>query len=255
SRFRCKTKGRSCPGAPRVSRRVDQDRFWSTFSRASPSIVWSLPAIFCWLASADAPASASFMPSLKPLTAPPRSEPTLRSFLVPNTKRTMTSTISQCQMLKEPIPLSLTLQHGRQGIGPAQNMKVQMIHLLQSDSSGVHDGAKAVGAALLACNPARRNHQTPHCRLVFLTEVSHRVDVRLGDHQHMHRRNRVDVVEGEDMLVLIHLLRRNLATCDAAEDAVAHAPAFCAARDFFSSMPDTPSRRRNSASTSSTDRP
>src|ERR1700692_1374976 len=44
-----------------------------------------------------------FMPSLNPLTAPPRSCPMLRSFLVPNIKTTTSSTISQCQMLSPPM--------------------------------------------------------------------------------------------------------------------------------------------------------
>ncbi|KAI1692518.1 hypothetical protein Ddc_23555 [Ditylenchus destructor] len=44
----------------------------------------------------------SFMPSLKPLTAAPRSPPTLRSFLVPKTAMTTTSTISQCQCSNHP---------------------------------------------------------------------------------------------------------------------------------------------------------
>src|SRR5512134_1787908 len=43
------------------------------------------------------------MPSLKPFTAPPRSAPILRSFFVPKISTTTSSTISQCQMLSEPI--------------------------------------------------------------------------------------------------------------------------------------------------------
>src|SRR5690242_1997655 len=44
-------------------------------------------------------------------------------------------------------------------------------------------------------------------------------DVRaLGDDQYMGRRERVDVVEREDMIVLIDLVRRNLAPQDAGED-------------------------------------
>src|SRR6185437_780648 len=42
-------------------------------------------------------------PSLNPFTAPPRSAPMLRSFLVPNTSATINNTINQCQMLNEPM--------------------------------------------------------------------------------------------------------------------------------------------------------
>src|SRR5690606_650522 len=51
--------------------------------------------------------AASAMPFLKPLTAPPRSSPMLRSFLVPKMSATMTRTISQCQMLKLPMFISV----------------------------------------------------------------------------------------------------------------------------------------------------
>src|SRR6202171_1863880 len=47
--------------------------------------------------------SGVFIPSLNPFTAPPRSCPMLRSFLVPNIKTTTSSTISQCQMLSPPM--------------------------------------------------------------------------------------------------------------------------------------------------------
>src|SRR5690606_17000561 len=72
------------------------------FSLAWTSMVSS--ATFCWVTwSAGLSELASFMPSLKPLTAPPRSLPMLRSFLVPNTRAMMTRTINQCQMLKLPM--------------------------------------------------------------------------------------------------------------------------------------------------------
>src|SRR3546814_86775 len=72
------------------------------FSLAWTSMVSS--ATFCCVTcSAGLSLLASFMPSLKPLTAPPRSLPMLRSFLVPNTRATMTRTINQCQMLKLPM--------------------------------------------------------------------------------------------------------------------------------------------------------
>src|SRR5690606_21376513 len=137
-----------------------------------------------------AEASASFMPSLKPLTAPPRSEPMLRSFLVPNTSRTMTSTMSQCQMLNEPIPLSSILQHGRQGIGPAQDVKVQMIHFLQPDPSGVDNGSEPIFAALFPRDLRGGHHQPAHRGFVPRLEFGHRADVLLRHHQDVNRRYR-----------------------------------------------------------------
>ena len=51
--------------------------------------------------------SALFIPSLNPRTAPPRSCPMLRSFFVPKIITTMSSTMSQCQMLNEPMTVLL----------------------------------------------------------------------------------------------------------------------------------------------------
>ena len=52
---------------------------------------------------ASLPSVPSFRPCLKSCTAPPRSLPTLRNFLVPNTKTTIISTIIQCQREKLPM--------------------------------------------------------------------------------------------------------------------------------------------------------
>src|SRR5690606_24774184 len=43
-----------------------------------------------------------------------------------------------------------------------------------------------------------------------------------GNHEEMHRRGRVDVVESHDVVVLVEFLRRDLARDDLAENAVAH---------------------------------
>src|SRR5450830_1508602 len=56
---------------------------------------------------AAAASSSPLTPSLKPLTALPISPPILPSFLVPKTSITMTRTITQCQILNEPIIFSL----------------------------------------------------------------------------------------------------------------------------------------------------
>src|SRR3954463_10692627 len=118
------------------------------------------------------------MPSLKPRTAPPRSVPMLRSFLVPKISITITRTISQCQMLSEPIFRfsyfllqlalafqSLPLEHRSQRLGAAQDVHVDMIHLLMPGTTGVDDGAKALGRAFLARQLARER-QHPAERVV-----------------------------------------------------------------------------------------
>src|SRR5690625_675328 len=77
----------------------------SVFSLACTSTVLSSSAVRCAMLSGLS-SWASLMPFLKPLTAPPRSSPMLRNFLVPKTKATISNTISQCQILKVPIQVS-----------------------------------------------------------------------------------------------------------------------------------------------------
>ena len=80
---------------------------------ASTSIVFLSVRVSCVTCPAGAAAALSagvwppsLMPSLKPLTAPPRSEPMFLSYLVPNTITTISSTINQCQMENEPMSYS-----------------------------------------------------------------------------------------------------------------------------------------------------
>ena len=58
--------------------------------------------------------------------------------------------------------------------------------------------------------------------IVFRPDVVERWDVTLRDDQHMCRRLRVDVIEGDDPLVLIYDRRRYLSLDDLAEQAVGH---------------------------------
>src|SRR5215471_6874403 len=114
--------------------------------------------------------SELFIPSLKPLTAPPRSCPMLRSFLVPKISTTTSNTISQCQMLSPPIipPLGARSgHHPAQRLRAAENVHVQMHHFLPADASRVDDRAIAVGQALVARElPAYCQHLSQHRSIV-----------------------------------------------------------------------------------------
>src|SRR5439155_15085812 len=108
----------------------------------SASIV--VPAICCADTGFASSASVSLprTPSLKPFTAPPRSCPMLRSFFVPKISTTTSNTISQCQMLKPPMMFSSVLvlaarQHSPERFRSADDVQVDVHHLLPSDASGV----------------------------------------------------------------------------------------------------------------------
>src|SRR5690606_20852217 len=221
---------KKAPGrTPLVARRQGAQALDSARLLTSPSTV----LFATWAAGRWSPSSPGFsppsrMPSLKPRTAPPRSAPMLRSFLVPKISITMTRTISQCQMLNEPMVVSLRsvaryvapAQHRPERLGPAQHMHVDMIHLLVREPAVVDDGAEPVVGARLARQPPGHRQHAPERRLVGglrLVEIRH---VRLRDDEDVHRRLRPDVVEGEHELVLVGLLRRNLALDDLAENAI-----------------------------------
>src|SRR5690606_15401456 len=212
--------GARAAGVRRASGACAQEPTLSDFSLTSASRVPASAMRCCVLSSAGV--STSFMPSLNPRTAPPRSEPMLRSFFVPNTSSTITRTTSQCQMLKEPITLSSMLQHGRQHVRTTQYMDVEMIHLLPADPSRIDDRAEAVVQSLFTRELRRDGHDLAHHRRMFGLHLEHGRDVAFGNHEEMHRRGRVDVVESHDVVVLVEFLRRDLARDDLAENAVAH---------------------------------
>src|SRR5690606_12028306 len=157
--------GARAAGVRRASGACAQEPILSDFSLTSASRVPASAMRCCVLSSAGV--STSFMPSLNPRTAPPRSEPMLRSFFVPITSSTITRTTSQCQMLKEPITLSSMLQHGRQHVRTTQYMDVEMIHLLPADPSRIDDRAEAVVQSLFARELRRDGHDLAHHRRMF----------------------------------------------------------------------------------------
>src|SRR5574340_2257 len=227
------------------------------FSLTSPSMVWppaedSILGIF----------SSSFAASLKLFTAPPRSPPMLRSFLVPKITSTITSTISQCQMLNEPIlPLlkkTNVAGHPRGSCSRARNafaadyMDMQMEHVLPTAAASIDHSANPVGQTLLLRQLRRKQQRSEERAVVALVAVRQRIHMLLGDDHEVHPRDRVDVVKRQHLVIFVHLPAGNFTGHDFAEYAVAHAsPHGSEERDAFSARPETPSRRASSASTSS----
>src|SRR2546423_1627314 len=141
--------------------------------------------------------------------------------------------------------------HARKRVGAADDVDMKMIHVLTPDPAGVDDRAEAVGRALLAREPRGTREDAPQHVRVGVGRRGERIDVLLGDDHEVHRRHRIDVVEGEHLLVLVHLAARDLARDDLAEDAIGFAHGSCPlSREAFSSRPERPSRRSSSASTS-----
>src|SRR6266853_1680637 len=235
-------------------------------SRSGPMTMSATTAIT--ISSEDPPSDLStedsFMPSLNPRTAPPKSAPILRSFFVPKTSKTINRTTSQCQILEVPMALPFrAFQHRAQGFRAADDVDVQMIHLLPAHTSGVDDDEKAVGRPLLARQARRHGEELAQHSLVARVAIGQRIDMFLGDDHEMHRGERMDVMEGENVGVLVDFPAGDLSPDDLAEDASLRVHRYfrsafarrLSARAAFSSIPEMPSRRRSSASTSAGRKP
>src|SRR6266850_5818790 len=138
-----------------------------------------------------------------------------------------------------------------------------MIHLLPADTSRVDDDAKTVGRPLFASQARRHTEDLAQQRLVARLAIRERIDVFLGDDHEMHGSKRMDVMEGENVGILVDFPAEDFSPDDLAEDAAFRIhPYFrsafvrrLSARAAFSSIPEMPSRRRSSASTSAGRRP
>jgi hypothetical protein len=97
-----------------------------------------------------------------------------------------------------------------------------MIHLLPRHSSGVDNGAKASLAALIPGKAGAHRQEPPQHRLVLRPNLGQGFNVDLGNHQKMHGRRRMEIVEGQHLVVLVQLADGNFSPSDTAENAVAH---------------------------------
>jgi len=98
------------------------------------------------------------------------------------------------------------------------------MNLLPAFSPGVGDDAKApLGVRtgpLLQGQAGGQQQNSPQKGFVLGLHMRHGQDVGLGNDQKMHRRPRVDVVEGKNLFVFIDFFARYLAGNDFAKDAV-----------------------------------
>ena len=120
------------------------------------------------------------------------------------------------------------LQHMklRQGYGQflaAQNVEVEMLHGLSAVLTAVGD--HAVTVLRQPKLPGNHGDRLQHCRhggKVLLTHLLNGGNMGLGDHQHVNGGVGVDIVEGVDVFVLVHLLGGDLPCYDLTKQAVFH---------------------------------
>src|SRR5262249_8764316 len=96
-------------------------------------------------------------------------------------------------------------QHGAERFSTADDMQVHMLHLLPAHSSGIDDQAKPVLSTLFARQFRSEHHGPAEQVEMILLHFHHRRDVSLGDDEKMNGRQRMNIMEGEDLRVLVHL--------------------------------------------------
>src|SRR5262249_44948495 len=129
--------------------------------------------------------------------------------------------VANCDVLWRPArspPLDLPLV-----AAPGQEVEVEVIHDLAALRPAVErEAISARGEPPALSDPLRNQDQPAHERSVLRRERHHGLDVPLRDDQEVDRRLRVDVREGEDLLVLVLEGSGTSAGNDVAEDAVGH---------------------------------
>ena len=101
-------------------------------------------------------------------------------------------------------------------------MDVNVHHVLPPDPARVDDRPETVGRPLLARKFPREHHDPSQHAGIVRRGVGQRRDVAFRNQHEMHRRDRIDVVEREHVVVLVHLPGRYLAPDDLAKNAVLH---------------------------------
>src|SRR5258707_11746464 len=86
--------------------------------------------------------------------------------------------------------------HAPEWIRAADDVYMEMIHVLSADPAGVDDGSEPFGTALFACEPPRLGEHPPEDSGVALLDGRERINVLLGNDHEVHRRRWIDVVEG-----------------------------------------------------------
>ena len=101
-------------------------------------------------------------------------------------------------------------------------MEVHVEDRLTGVGPGVDDAAVALRVSELLRDLRGGEEELARDLRVVGAEVVEGGYVLLGDDEHVRRGLRLDVLEGEDVLVLVDLLRRDLAPDELAEEAVLH---------------------------------
>jgi len=105
-------------------------------------------------------------------------------------------------------------------VPPTQQMQVQVIDRLPAVRAGVHHYAVAGLESLRPRQLRRDRHQVPKHRRVRFGRVRHRGHMLLGDNQQVLGRLRMNIDEGERVLILVQTLRRNRSGDDTTEETI-----------------------------------
>ena len=95
-------------------------------------------------------------------------------------------------------------------------------HLVGIGARVYHQAIAALGHALAPRQLGGQEDAAAHQLLVLRAQFGQGRDVRFGYDEDMFGRLRIDIPDGDDILILVHNLGRYLASGDAAEDALSN---------------------------------
>ena len=88
---------------------------------------------------------------------------------------------------------------------------------------GVEHGSIAfLGVSLFLCDRGRRSLHRSHQRIVMSGEIVQRRDVAARNDQNVKRRLRIDIPDGDELVILMDEAAGDLPSDDLAEEAIAH---------------------------------
>jgi hypothetical protein len=99
-------------------------------------------------------------------------------------------------------------------------MHMHMQDVLPPHPSGIDHGAESVRRSLLCCQPVGKQKHLPQHLLVAFIDIRQGIDMELWNQHEVHRRHRVNVMEGQDFVVLVHLAAGDFTPDYLAENAV-----------------------------------
>src|SRR5450759_80513 len=132
-----------------------------------------------------------------------------KSLVIPRTRGRETRSRYASSML-------IATHHGRNDAA-TDDVNMKMKHFLPAALAGVDHSTKTIVQSLFFCQLGCQQQHIAEQGGMGIFGLHQRSQMKLGDQHEVHRRDRMDVMKGEQLIVFIHLATRNFTACDFAK--------------------------------------